>query len=227
MNNQNKLITLGLFILVIIILILSRIPSGVDRLKEKIKMLELSNKEQQEVIDSSLVVLQENEIEKKIIRDSIKLLTIDNKRLTKEVKREKAKYKDIAGKYEKQSNDSLVVQINNLTDTLSKEVLVINREAGESCLEINDSLQVAKVVIEVQDSLIHNGTQIILKQEDLIAKQKQDSVQQNNIIDAQQQQLSNKSEEVHLLESQNKEDNAKHIKREIGLVIIAVVFLLL
>ena len=225
---QNKLITLGLGILLIVImLVFSYTPSGVSRIKDKVSELELNNHKRQQKIDSSFLVLKQNEFEKKKLRDSIKNLTVDKIQLTKEVLIEKGKYKDISRKYKKLASDSLVVKINNLADSLSQYQLVINRRAGESCLEINDSLQVAKSVIFKQDTLLHTGDKIILAQESFIDKQKLDSLNQANIINEQQGQISNKNEEIHLVKSKNKEDNAKHRKIELGLGVLAVLFLLL
>ncbi len=114
-NLQNRLITLGIVVVMIILLIMfSRQPSGIDRIEDQINQLKQNTLKQERIIKYKDSLLNHNEVEKKVFRDSIKLLKADKVQLKQDIKIEKEKFKDISGRYKKLSNDSLAKVINNI-----------------------------------------------------------------------------------------------------------------
>jgi uncharacterized membrane protein YhiD involved in acid resistance len=114
-NLQNKLFIIGgIIALIIVVILFSLSPSGIDRINQKINRLEEDNRKQQQYINQKNKQLLLNEIEKRSLRDSILLLKKDKVKLKQDIVIEKEKFKEISGRYKKLSNDSLVKKLNSI-----------------------------------------------------------------------------------------------------------------
>ncbi len=121
----------------------------------------------------------------------------------------------------------IIVLFSMFSSSLLAQSILIDRRAGERCLEFRDSLQVMKVINLKQDTLIHKGEKIELQYDGLIKKHQNDSIQFKGIIAAKDSIINNTKEEKNLLCKKAKKMDLNHKKKETGLIIVIAGLLLL
>jgi biopolymer transport protein ExbB/TolQ len=121
----------------------------------------------------------------------------------------------------------LVVLFSAFSSLLLAQSILIDRRAGERCLEIRDSLQIMKIINLKQDTLIHKGEKVELQYNKLVKKYQNDSIQFKQIIAAKDTLNSNKDEQLKLANEKYKLNDRNHKKKELGLLAVIVGLLLL
>lgn len=121
----------------------------------------------------------------------------------------------------------IVILLFIIINTSYSQGILITRQAAERCLEVKDSLEILKPIFNDQKILIGNQKQIILSKDTIITKLKSDSTEFVKVINNKTDIISNKDKEIEIKDVLYKENDNKHKKKELVLLLALVLSLLL